>query len=83
MGNAHLHKVAEPDLHGKAQGVAYCNELVPVGDGNQNKASFLLDHLVFTDPVDAASPQNVGTFHKFVGVCGDLNVTEQLFHGDV
>jgi hypothetical protein len=58
--------VTEPDFQSKTQGVADSNELVSGQNRDKNKASFLLDHLIFTDPVDATSPQNIGAFDKLV-----------------
>ena len=50
---------------------------------DENKAAFLLDHLVFTDSMNTTAPKHVCAFDKFVRVGRYFNVTEQFFYGNV
>ena len=50
---------------------------------NENKAAFLLDDLVFTDPMNAAAPEHISAFDKFMGVGGYFDITEQFFYGNI
>jgi len=59
------------------------NELVLRRDRDENKAAFLLDHLVFPNAVDAASPEHISAFDEFVSVSRYFYITKQFFYSHV
>ena len=58
-------------------------ELVSGRNWDENKAAFLLDHLVFTDAMNTTAPEHISAFDKLMGVGGYFNIAEQFFYGNI
>ena len=83
MRDIHFHKETEPDLNRQANGIVHSDKLMSRRSRNQDKAAFLLDHFIFTNPMDTASPHYIGTFHELMRMRRYFNVSEKLFYCDV